>query len=465
LRTPIKVGIEALYVYVPYYYVDNAALEVYTKAGTKHFTEGLGIKKFGIPSPDEDPASMAATAASRLMDKCSIAPKHIFRIDTATESSLDNSRALVSDVVGMLEQKYGVGSFSHVLGYEQKFACVSGLERVLDSSAWCAAGWNDTTAKYAIVLATDHAKYNLNSAAEPTQGAAAAAMLIGANPKLLEIVPGVRGSALRYENMDFKKPLGRKKEDIPIVDGPRSIVSYLAEMEKAWRAFRFAAVNTQFIVPKQGECVLDHVDKLVYHNPYEKMVMSAFVALLIQEWKSLPRWREVTDVIGNRAPETGADCLQYYGDEAFSDFRRQFVKTDIYHKEFNQKVGSSLLAPGLVGDPFTASIFIGIDSMFENDKDDLTSKNVVLCGYGSGSHAVIQAFTVPKGYEKIKKHMDLMQRLENRRELSMDEYRRIHEGKIAPQDWPGDGRNRFQLRSIEAGRTKKKGNREYSYAD
>src|SRR5271169_3035058 len=186
-----KVGIEAMYVYSPEYYVDNAELAVARGSAPKHFTEGVGVKTFSVPPPNEDQSSMAATAAYRLMETYKISPKEIFRIDTPTESGLDGSRALVSDVVGMLEQAYGSGSLSHVLGYEQKFACVSGMERLLDSSAWFAAGWNN--AKYALIVATDVAKYDLRSKEEPTQGAAAAAILVGAEPKILEVIPHAIG--------------------------------------------------------------------------------------------------------------------------------------------------------------------------------------------------------------------------------------------------------------------------------
>src|SRR5271169_4467686 len=199
-----KVGIEAMYVYSPEYYVDNAELAIARGSAPKHFTEGVGVKTFSVPPPNEDQSSMAATAAHRLMETYKISPKEIFRIDTPTESGLDGSRALVSDVVGMLEQVYGSGSLSHVLGYEQKFACVSGMERYMDTSAWFAAKWN--TRKYALILATDVAKYNLNSGEEPTQGAAAAALLIGSDARVLEVVPGQIGSALRHEKRDFKKP-------------------------------------------------------------------------------------------------------------------------------------------------------------------------------------------------------------------------------------------------------------------
>jgi 3-hydroxy-3-methylglutaryl CoA synthase len=104
-----KVGIDAIYVYTPELYVDTAELALARGEDPKHFTEGIGISKFSVAPPNEDQASMAATAAYRLMENYGVSPEDIFRIDTPTESGLDASRALVSDVVGMLEQVYGKG--------------------------------------------------------------------------------------------------------------------------------------------------------------------------------------------------------------------------------------------------------------------------------------------------------------------------------------------------------------------
>ena len=338
-----KVGIEALYVYSPEYYVDNAELAVARGSQPKHFTEGVGVKTFSIAPPNEDQSSMAATAAHRLMETYGISPKDIFRIDTPTESGLDGSRALVSDVVGMLEQVYGNGSLSHVLGYEQKFACVSGMERYLDTSAWFAAGWN--TSKYALIVATDIAKYDLKSKEEPTQGAAAAAILISKDPKLLEIIPGAFGSALRHEKGDFKKPGGRT---VALVDGARSYASYLSEMKLAWLNFQAAAVKAGMV--KQGDhATIDGIDKAIYHNPHKKMVISAYASLLMHEWRSLPRWQDVVTSIGEEPSREGMDDLTYYMSDAYGDFRRKFMNSKAFVDDFARRVGELGACPGAGG--------------------------------------------------------------------------------------------------------------------
>jgi hydroxymethylglutaryl-CoA synthase len=455
-----RVGIEALYVYSPEYYVDNAELATARGNEPKHFTEGVGVKAFSVPPPNEDQSSMAATAAHRLMEVYKISPKEIFRIDTPTESGLDSSRALVSDVVGMLEQVYGIGSLSHVLGYEQKFACVSGMERYLDTSAWFAAGWN--TSKYALIVATDIAKYDLKSREEPTQGAAAAAVLVAKDPKLLEIIPGAFGSALRNEKGDFKKPGGRT---VALVDGARSYASYLSEMKLAWLNFQSAAVKAGMVKPSGNRATIDGIDRAIYHNPHKKMVISAYASLLMHEWRSLPRWKEVVSSVGQEPSREGMDDLSYYMSEAYGDFRRKFMNSKAFVDDFARRVGSSVLAPELVGNSYSVSVFVGLDSMFENDKEDLGRKRVVLCGYGSGSHAVIQANVVPDMFKEVSKKFDLMSRLHARQKLSIAEYEKIHSGAIPPNEWPRGASRRFVLESIGQEGTRAEGDRQYTLSN
>jgi hydroxymethylglutaryl-CoA synthase len=455
-----KVGIDAMYVYVPRLHVDNSELAAARNEDPKHFTEGVGIRRFVVPGPDEDQASMAATAAYRLMESRGISPDEIFRIDTPTESGLDASRALVSDVVGMLEQVYGRGSLSHVLGYEQKFACVSGLERLLDTAAWLAAEWNPR--KYGLVLATDVAKYNLGSREEPTQGAAAAALLIGSNPRLLEIIPGAFGSALRHEKGDFKKPGGRT---IALVDGQKSYASYLSEMKEAWLNFGDSIRTIAFMKPRTDESILDHVSRAVYHNPHKKMVMAAYASLLVHEWRNLPRWKKVVEEIGDEPSRSGMSDVSYYISGPYQEYRRKFMKSHWFLDSFEEKIGSSTKAPELVGNSYSASVFVGLDSILENDGSDLTGTNVILCGYGSGSHAIIQANVLRDGYRHEAKKLDLMSRLGTSKKLSIEEYERIHRGEILPDQWPTDSRRMFRLRSIGTAGTSAEGDREYVFAE
>ena len=260
---------------------------------------------------------------------------------------------------------------------------------------------------------------------------------------------------------DFKKPGGRT---VALVDGARSYASYLTEMKLAWLNFESAASKSG-IKPPAGGSTIDTIDRAVYHNPHKKMVISAYASLLMHEWRSLPRWKEVEANIGPEPTREGMDDLTYYMSEAYGDFRRKFMKSKSFVDDFATRVGSSVIGPELVGNSYSASVFVGLDSMFENDREDLGRKRTVLCGYGSGSHAVIQANVVPDGFKEVSKKFDMMSRLNARTKLSIEEYERIHSGKIAPSGWSAGASKRFTLDSIGEEGTRAEGDRDYTLAN
>ena len=90
---------------------------------------------------------------------------------------------------------------------------------------------------------------------------------------------------------------------------------------------------------------------------------------------------------------------------------------------------------------------------------------MVLCGYGSGSHAVIQANLVPDGFKEASMRFDLMARLNSRSKLSIDDYEKIHEGRVPPSEWPPGASNRFVLNSIGQEGTRAEGDRLYALAN
>ena len=141
------------------------------------------------------------------------------------------------------------------------------------------------------------------------------------------------------------------------------------------------------------------------------------------------------------------------------------MKSRRFLDSFDEKIRSSTIAPELVGNSYAASVFVGLDSIFENDEADLTGKNVILCGYGSGSHAIIQANVFSEGYRREAKGLDLMNRLRISRKLSIEDYERIHRGEISPEDWPTESGNMFKLRSIGTRDTSAEGDREYAFVE
>ena len=417
------VGIDAMYVYTPGYFVDTKELAQAREKDPAHFTEGVGIGAFSVPPPNETPVTMAATAAYRLLKQENVQPEEIFQVDVATESSSEGSRAMVSDVIGILEEQggFGNGSFAHVIGHEKKFACVSGVEGLLDAGAWLASGWN--RGKKVLLLVTDIARYELESPEEPTQGAAAAAILMSTDPRMLELVPGVYGSAMRNVRSDFHKQNARP---IALVDGTQSVAAYLSEMRGAWIRFAKAAADIGFIVPEKGKCVSDYIERGIFHNPHRKMVQAAYASLLIREWDMLSRWQPIEGKIATPPEKGGMSDPEFYSSKGYKEYRRKFMQTPEFQQDFARRIAPSTEAPYLIGNSYAASVFAGIDSLFETDPKDLTGKSVALCGYGSGSHALIQAVRVSQHHREAKSSLDLMERLKKREKLDIHRYAGWH---------------------------------------
>ena len=163
----MPVGIDDMAIYVPKLYIDSKDFAIARGIDPRKLENGIGIHKMAMVDTNQDPACMAANACLKLMQKNDLKPLDIGRMYVATESALDESKAMNSFVIGMLEQIYGEGSFEHAGGIECKFACVSGSYALYDNANWIRAEENNERA--AIVIVSDIAKYDLGSAGEYTQ--------------------------------------------------------------------------------------------------------------------------------------------------------------------------------------------------------------------------------------------------------------------------------------------------------
>src|SRR3972149_8147869 len=209
----LTVGIDDIAIYIPRLFLDARDFAEARGMDPDKLQRGLGISKMAIVDTNQDPACMAANACLRIMQRDKLSPKNIGRLYVATESSLDESKAMNSFVVGMLEQIYGDGSFEHAGGIECKFACVSGSYALYDNANWIRAEENNDRA--AIVIVSDIAKYDLGSAGEYTQGGGAVALLIKEDPRLMTFDPKVASTIIKNE-YDFYRPFGK---ETPLVNG------------------------------------------------------------------------------------------------------------------------------------------------------------------------------------------------------------------------------------------------------
>lgn len=449
------VGVDDIAAYVPKLYVDAEDLAEERGIPPSKLTKGLGIEKLAIPDAHEDAATMAAMAALEIMERNDLSPKDIDFIQVATETGPDAAKPISCYVQGMLEQIYGRGSFDHVGAPETKFACVGATYAMIDRLAYIASGWNQ--AEYSIVVATDIAKYELNSSGEPTQGAAAVALLLKENPRLLAYEPKLTGFGT-VDDRDFFRPIERKTA---VVDGQYSVGCYLRDMRIAADAYKRNMLKIGMLKASE-ESVTDKIDLAAFHSPFPKMVQYAFASFLIHDWRGLPKWKRILEAIGPEPSRKGLTDVEFYISDEYKNFRRKFTKTEEFRREYKNKIEDSLIALRQIGNSYTASVWLGVESHFEARTEDLAGKRFGVGSYGSGSSAIVCSFIVQPDYKEVVKKMNLMEKLNQRKHISIDVYEDLHEGRLDFHQSVIPPKNEFSLVSLGS-RSHDFGYRYYKY--
>jgi len=461
-------GIDDISIYIPQLYLDASDFAHARGLDPEKLERGLGIGQMAIVDTNQDPACLASNACLKVMQKNKLTPDQIGRLYVATESSLDESKAMNSYVIGMLEQVYGDDTFGHCGGIECKFACVSGSYALYDNTNWIRAG--EAEDKYALVVVSDIAKYDMGSSGEVTQGAGAIAMLLNDKPRLLTFDPKVTSTSIKNE-YDFYRPFGK---ETPIVHGQYSNLLYLIQVKNALTDYKNKVKRTGLIKIKDDETILDHIDYLNMHLPYSNMGKKALAYLVRHEWRSIPRWKNIIEQIGMDEPvpkDPRGTIESVLADADFMakdhEFTKLFSKTKEYMEIYESKLSSSLIASKMIGNLYTASLYLGFRSSleFEYQKGiNLEGKRVGFCSYGSGASAMIFSGVIQPEYEQVVKEMNLETELGPRTKLTLEEYEELHENKRGPEDNIRTANKEFVLVDVMSS-VESRGERHYTFVE
>ena len=459
-------GVDDIEIYIPRLYIDAEDFAKARGLDPVKLQKGLGVSQMAIVDSNQDPAILAANACLKIMQKNKLSPDDIGRLYVSTESAFDESKAMNSYVIGMLEQVYGQGAFEHCGGIETKFACVSGSYALYDNTNWIRAG--EAEGKHALVVVSDIAKYDMGSSGEMTQGAGAVVMLLNDNPRLLAFDPRVTATSIKDE-YDFYRPFGK---ETPIVHGQYSNMLYMIQVRKALEAYKKKVVSSGLIKMESGETILDHMDYIHMHLPYSNMGKKALAYLVRHEWRQLPRWKRILSEIGMDEPipkDPRGTIESVLGDEEFMtkdhEFTKLFTKTQEYQEVYESKLASSLIASSMIGNLYTASLYLGFRSSLEYEYQkgiDLEGKRVGFGSYGSGSSAMVFSGVIQPEYEEVVKNMNLVSELEDRRRLTLEEYESLHENRLSPEKSMLHSKKEFVLVDVKT-ETETRGERRYTF--
>jgi hydroxymethylglutaryl-CoA synthase len=451
-----SVGIDDIAVAVPKLFISTLG-EFAEARGLEpaKLARGIGVEKMAVPDAHEDAATMAASSVLHLMQKNDLLPEEVGRIYIGTESGVDEAKAIGTYVIGMLERVYGPGTFAECSTVEFKSACIAATHALENAAYWlraeageeeeegdlsCADGGSgQSRSKVGIAVATDVARYELNSPGEYTQGAGSVALLVKRDPRLLALDP-VMGVFTRDEN-DFFRPIGMR---CAVVNGKYSNLCYLAAMDGAFYSYKKKAMGSGMIRLAEGECTSDHLEQIIFHIPYPRMAEYAAASIFRREWRDLPRWRKVEVEIG---PEPKAENFSDQKERlsAEGDYKRRFSKSAKFLEAYDKKVKPSTLISSVVGNIYTGSIYLGLASLLEQNLLS-PGMRIGLGSYGSGCSAAFFSGTVQPDAGSMARG-EILDRLDKRVEIGLADYQLLHEGEKCESVIPPSGE--FALVEIE----------------
>ena len=404
----MKIGIDSISIDLPKIHLPIQTLAVNRDIEPDKLIKGLGLQKMSFPDVHNDVVTFATNAVFKLLQQEQINPQEISRIYVGTESSVDSSKPIASYITALLEQHYGAGSFRKCDTLDMTFACIGAVDALQTTLDFIRL--NPT--KKAIVVATDNAKYDLNSSGEYTQGAGAIAMLITANPRLLAFSNEVGISADGV--FDFFKPrrnftkneilnttdnpewFGILENEIsiykeqPVFDGHYSNECYINRTSEAYFNFKELTNKTESIY-KNWENVLMHL-------PYCFQARRTFVEIYAKE-------NQLTEEI------------------------KVIAKSEDYLDFVSKAIFPSEIASGQIGNMYTGSIFLGLLSTLEyhlQNENDITNKKMGFIAYGSGSKAKVFEAEVQPQWQDVIAKVGLFDLLNNSTEIDFGTYISLH---------------------------------------
>jgi hydroxymethylglutaryl-CoA synthase len=298
------------------------------------------------------------------------------RLEVGTETLVDKSKSTKTVLMQLFEGN------SNIEGATVVNACYGGTAALLNAFTWVESeGWDG---RYAIVVAADIAAY-ARGGARPTSGCGAVAVLVGRDAPLV-FDPKERATHAAHV-WDFFKP--DHTVEYPTVDGQLSQVCYYQALEDVYERFceRLAQNNSG------DHFDADSHDYFVFHAPYNKLVQKSFGRLfLLDARQRAAKGRETPGF-----EEADREHLTKPIEETYTDKALEGILKKVSGSSYKEKMTDSNMASKLVGNTYTASVFLGLASLVDRvgGSGELTpGKSIVVFSYGSGALATMYRLTV-----------------------------------------------------------------------
>jgi polyketide biosynthesis 3-hydroxy-3-methylglutaryl-CoA synthase-like enzyme PksG len=361
----IRAGIEDLNVYAGRAFLDVGVLAQARGLDSYRF-QNLLMKRKSVAVNFEDPVTYAVNAAKPIVELLSAdRRKRIELLLICTESGIDFGKAMGTYV------HQALGLSRNCRNFEIKHACFAGTAGVQTAASFVAA--NTSPGAAALVITTDVARPIPHTYVEPSQGAAAVALLISGDPMVFELDLGANG-CYGYEVMDTCRPT----PEIETGDPDLSLLSYLDCLENAFQAYSEKVGGVDF---------QQHFDYLAFHTPFGGMVKGAHRTLL----------RKL-----KRLPPPAID----------EDFARRMLPSLVYCQQ--------------VGNIYSGAVLLALAGVLDTGTFD-RKRRVGVFSYGSGCCSEFYSGVADGRSQQAVAARGIDRHLTDRHELSMPEYESLTE--------------------------------------
>ncbi|MHA3066459.1 hydroxymethylglutaryl-CoA synthase [Lacticaseibacillus saniviri] len=355
----MTIGIDQLGFYTPNYYVDLVDLAQARGVDPDKFTIGIGQDKQAVPPSSQDVVTMGASAANEFLTPDM--KQDIALIVLGTETGIDASKAGSLYIQQLLQ----LNPWSRAV--EIKEACYGATAGLMLAKDYITTH----PGKTALVIASDIARYGLETGGEVTQGAGAVAMLVTENPRIMAL--GDVSSYYSEQVMDFWRPV---YTDEAIALGKYSTEQYIRFFELTWADYQ-----------KQTGKQLADFAAMTFHLPYTKMGLKALRTAL---------------------PE--ADAVKQ------ADLLAKYEESIQYSRQ--------------VGNIYTGSLYLGLLSLLEKNTTLQAGDEIGLFSYGSGAVGEFFTATLVDGFRSQLHAEQHQATLDARTQLSVPDYEAVFKDKV-----------------------------------
>lgn len=402
-------------VYVPYTYVNQEKLEEFDGVSKGKYTIGLGQKNMGFCGDREDINSLSLTVVHKLMERNSINPNDIGRLEVGTETLIDKSKSVKS----VLMQLFKDSGNNSIEGIDTTNACYGGTQALFNSISWIeSSAWDG---RLAIVVAADIAVYAAGSA-RSTGGAGAIAMLVGPNAPLV-LERGMRSIYMEHA-YDFYKP--NMSSEYPVVDGKLSLRCYFHALDQCYACY----IEKGKTLYENQRFSLDDIDYAIFHTPFSKIVQKSLARLVLHDFiRSTESGSSVEEKYHVLADYRNVKLEELFQDEAKAkEIEKASMKCS--QEVFDEKTSQSLHIAREVGNMYTPSLYGCLASLLCSEPiQELAGKRIVLFSYGSGLASSMFSFQITRditsGSALVKlttSLKDIPARLAARKEVEPEEF-------------------------------------------